>query len=726
MKFRRLIISIFSFLFLISSFHAQAADGMDPHSLKGRSLSDYVYNELTSRGISARQMALCRTQEDNFPYNISIRIKSTEGFEIHKERQYSTIVFIFNQEDIIDQFSFLEPFILWGQEQNFDFNINIILTACDKSQITGNDKMTGTEIYAEIIQGTESYCVLYSNLDAKKITTLTPGSGKQVCPLWLVDITNSSFEKNGINPQIKGSFYLSLYKLDILRSSRILSSFLTRDIPAVEMNIKKDQLKENQLINIYQDFLKAFSERTNFQNDTHYIPVDLFGNHFWITENITITMLLILITLSLVFICDLGFIFRKGHSMRTLRTKRAIKTLYLVPITIIILTVCLQLAQFPARLLYNNILRNPIAVLGIKVILSFTLISLFFLLELKFHKNVGSYTYEYLLRLSSLLNVFIFSAIDISLFYLFAVIYIIITISLHIKNSIALYIFFLLSLIPYFQLIFAISTHSTMTQILPLIFANPLYNLILSCAITPLSIILLRIYSRLIHKNKNASKKTKKLSVSENNTNENLPSVQDNQNSPNENNIAELQKKLKKRFPRYYALILILTVGIFIGLIFGATKLIQKTFKNKVEFGTFSGRVIDAPQSQFLSASYSDSNYYGGTIRQIKINTNKPATRVEVFVSGESENPIYYTTYTFTPSGKKNQIQFDFPDYPPEKFTVTYTPDNSAISIVDIYAYYDSDYYPEGFIENNTGSRRKIFVKEKSSLLISASSTGLK
>ena len=726
MKFRRLIISIFSFLFLISSLHAQAADGIDPHSLKGRALSNYVYNELTSKGISARQMALCRTQEDNFPYNISIRINSTEGFEIHKERQYSTVLFLFNQEDISDQFSFLVPFISWCQEQNFDFNINIILTACDKSQIAGNDKMTGTEIYAELIQGTESYCVLYSNLDAQKLTTLTPGSGKEVCPLWLVDTVNSSFEENGINPQIKGSFYLSLYKLDILRSSRILSSFLTRDIPAVEMNIRKDELKENQLLKIYQDFLKAFSDRTNFQDDTHYIPVDLFGKHFWITENFTITMLLILITLSLVFICDLGFIFRKGHSMRTLTTKRAIKTLYLVPITIIILTVCLQLAQFPAKLLYNTVLRDPLAVLGIKVILSFTLISLLFLLELKFHKNVGSYTYEYLLRLSSLLNVFVFSAIDISLFYLFALIYIIISISLHIKNSVALYIFFLLSMLPYFQLIFAISTYSTMTQILPLIFANPLYNLILSCAITPLSIILLRIYLRLIQRNTTISKKTKKTSISENNEKADTTTSQDNTNSSNENAIAELQKKLKKRFPRYYALILVLTVGIFIGLIFGATKLIQKTFINKVEFGTFAGRVIDAPQSQFLSASYNDSNYYGGTIRQIKIDTDKPATRVEVFVSGESENPIYYTTYTFTPSGKKNQIQFDFPDYPPEKFTVTYTPDNSAISIVDVYAYYDSDYYPEGFIENNTGSRRKIFVKEKSSLLISASSTGLK
>ena len=240
-------------------------------------------NLLISEKITPITQSLVSSGENAFNYNIIVDFPSKSNNESEK---VSNLIFIFNQEDIIDQFSFLEPFILWGQEQNFDFNINIILTACDKSQIAGNDKMTGTEIYAEIIQGTESYCVLYSNLDAKKITTLTPGSGKQVCPLWLVDITNSSFEKNGINPQIKGSFYLSLYKLDILRSSRILSSFLTRDIPAVEMNIKKDQLKENQLINIYQDFLKAFSERTNFQNDTHYIPVDLFGNHFWITENI--------------------------------------------------------------------------------------------------------------------------------------------------------------------------------------------------------------------------------------------------------------------------------------------------------------------------------------------------------------------------------------------------------------------------------------------------------
>lgn len=733
MKFRRIIFSIFLLIFVCINGIAQTetiTDIPDPSTFKGKQLSDYVYNELTGRKISARQLQLCRTEENNFPYNIIIQYNGTADSENTKQSPYDTILFLFNQDNILNHLDFIESFCNWCNQQEFNFNISIVLTACDKSQISGNDNMTGTEVFASMIQGSESYCAVYTNLDAEKINTITPGSGKMISPLWLVSLVNEILEENQIKSTIKGSFYLSLYKLDILRSSRILASLLTRNIPAVEISLRKADISDERLTKLYKNFVTDFSKKTSFREDTHYTPIKLFGKTFWIIEHLTIVLLLILITLSLISICDLGFIFRKGHSLRNLTTKRALRTLYLVPITIIILTLCLQLAQFPARLLNNTIIRNPLAVLGIKVIVSFVLISLFYLLELRFHKKADSYTYEYLLRLSSLLNVFLFSAIDISLFYLFATIYIIVSISLHIKNSVVLYIFFILSLLPYIHLIYTISIYSSITQLMPLLFANPLYNLILSCAITPLSIILLRIFLQLTQGKIKmpAKEEIKEIQPSESdnfsetdNSLQKLPAT-----LPEAQTFSEIQKKIKKRFPFLYILIIAVTIVLLIGIIFGSTKLIQNNFKNNVEFNNITGRIIDSPENQFLLVSYKDSNYYGGTIRQLFINTQKPATRVEIFVSGESENPIYYTTYTFSPSDKDNQIKFDFPDFPPERFTVNYTPDNSAVSIIDIYAYYDSDFYPEDFIEKPANSRRKVFIKEKTTILISTNSTGKK
>ena len=51
---------------------------------------------------------------------------------------------------------------------------------------------------------------------------------------------------------------------------------------------------------------------------------------------------------------------------------------------------------------------------------------------------------------------------------------------------------------------------------------------------------------------------------------------------------------------------------------------------------------------------------------------------------------------------------------------MNYTPDNSEVTIIDIYAYYDREYYPEEFITDISNSNRKVFVKEKISLVINS------
>lgn len=694
MKFKSLFISFFSLLLAVSALHAQYIPESDTRIYRGKELSDLLYEKLKKEGITARKQQLCRTPENNFPYNLLISIPKTVSEEKPAKAKFSSLVLVFPQDDAVSHLPFIEELIKWNKEVEFNFDVNILLTACDKPQISGNDKMTGTEVYADFNQGSETYCAVYSNLNAQKITTLTPGSAGQVSPLWLTKLVNDSLEANDFDPTIIGSFYISLYKQNLLRSSNTLASFLSRGTPAVELNIKASSADKNSLFLLYQNIITSFDNETDFKEDTHYIPVKLFSAHLWLTENITIILLIVLFTLSLFFICDLGFIFRTRHSIKTISTKRALKTLYLFPATIAVLWICLEIAQFISSAFFNSFMRNPIAVLGIKIAISFILISFAFLIELRFHANKDTYTYEYLLRLSTLLNIFVFSAIDISLFYLFAAIYIIISVSLLFKKTFSIYLFFILSMLPYLQLIFAIATYSTPQQIMPLIFASPLFNILFSCAITPLSILLFRIYLRL--KNTNKTKVSQNISVT------------------------QIQVKIKKKFPKYYALIQFITVIVFFGLIFLATLYIRNIFRTKINFGNFSGRVIDSPENLFLQAKYNDSSYYGGTIRQLSVNTSRPASRVEIFVSGETDNPVYYTTYTFTPSKNKNQIQFNLPDYPPENIVLNYTPDNSEVTIIDIYAYYDREYYPEEFITDTSNSKRKVFVKEKISLVINS------
>ena len=188
--------------------------------------------------------------------------------------------------------------------------------------------------------------------------------------------------------------------------------------------------------------------------------------------------------------------------------------------------------------------------------------------------------------------------------------------------------------------------------------------------------------------------------------------------------ISELDKinrKLKKRFQKTYAFIQILTILFFALIIILASRELRIQFSRNIELRRQNGIIKESLEANLLKASYTDSNYYGGTIRKIFINAEKKPLRIEVFVTGQTDNPVFYTAYTYSQTEKSNQVQFDLPDYPPEKFEISYTPDNSVLSTVDIFAYYDEKDYPEENIdqnENASKSRHKTFIKEKVSLSI--------
>ncbi|MCR5613342.1 hypothetical protein [Treponema sp.] len=674
--------------------------------LEGKALSDFVYNELSSGRINAQKIQLCRTTEQNFPYNIYIPV-SNAGSAHSETRPYNTVLLTFTQDDIQNRLDFIKKLASLKNETPIDFSLTILLTACDRQVLDGNESMTGSDVYAELIEGTESTCVLVSNLDSKKINSITPGSAKNVSPMWLVKLITTSLEKNNVSTVIKGNLFLSLYKLDILQSSQNLSSFLKRNIPATELNLIENSLSDEQLLCVYKDFLTGFSELTLFDNDVHYIPLHFFGKYYWVREFVSIVFLLSITFLSLVYFCDLGFIFRSFHSTKNLITKKTLRSFYLIPGTVLVLTLCLHIGQFFASLFFKSTLVNPIIVLGIKVIISFILVSIAYLAEIKLHKSAIHDVYEQLLMLSCLINIFIFSAIDITLVFLFVLIYLIIFISQFFKKTVLIYIFLILSILPYFLLIFEVMLNSTPSQLNPLIYAKPLYNLALSCAVTPFCFMLLRIYHFL---QKNNSTKIKAVTT-----------VSKNQTVP------ELKIKVQKAFPKHYIIIQGITVTILILILFFSTLLLRARYRKTSDFSYIKGSIEEIDTNNLLNVKHTDSNYYSGTIRNLFINTKQKAVRVEIFVSGETENPVFYTMHSYSQLSNSSKVKFDLPDFPPEVFSISYTPDNSSISKIDIYAYYDKDSYPNEYLKNNSQNKstfRKTYIKEKVSIVMQLNQAG--
>ena len=683
----------FFFLFILCSLLAGAtAQNLTP---RGKKLADLIYEDLNRNGISARKLSLFHSEENNFPYNIHISVNRNQDLTRSEEKTYNTILFVFSLEEIYSRLNFLYDFIQITREKNYDFNINILLSSSDRHEISGNENMTGTQMYCDLIEGTESQCAVPINFTSKSLYTISAGSNLKLAPLWLLKLVTGCLEKNQIYPVINGDMFISLYKIGILSSSIKLSAFLSSDIPAVEVNFPESFTDSEKFKSILSLFIDSFNEQTEFNNDVHYIPIKISNHYLWIGEGITIIFLISTIILCLLIISDMGFLFRKKHSQKNLMTKRSLRSMYLIPGTIIISTLFLLVGQFFSNLAYNLHMRNLIILLGIKVIISIVLVLVSYLLELKIHKKASDYSYGYLVSISSFLNIFIFSAIDITFFYLFALIYIIFVISRLFKKTVSLYIFLIISILPYFLLLFESVLYSSNRQILPFILSKPLYNLALSCALTPVYLTVLRIIS-----NFNIKDKKEKLSASQ--------------------NFNTLYTSLKSRFPKYYILFQVITVAIFIGAVFVMSYMIRKQFAKKYSGYNMPGQIVETNSNSILKVSYKDSNYYGGTIRRISIDTGREAVRVDITVSGQSDNPVYYSTNIYEQIGKSNQIQFKLPDYPPQNFTISYTPDNSNISIIRIAAYYPESDYPEELIFQKTNSRlrRKIFYKETAVIAI--------
>ena len=100
-------------LLLIMPFLLFSAAADEP--LRGKPLADSIYNDLSRNGINSRKITLFRSEEDNFPYNIQLNVKTLEKEPSIEERQYTAILLVFSQEEIAQRMQFLYNLIAVGR-----------------------------------------------------------------------------------------------------------------------------------------------------------------------------------------------------------------------------------------------------------------------------------------------------------------------------------------------------------------------------------------------------------------------------------------------------------------------------------------------------------------------------------------------------------------------------------------------------------------------------------
>lgn len=612
----------------------------------GAELSDNVFAKLESRAqkksgakISVEKIPLTTAAFEKFPYNVLI------GFPQKSEENLSHKTFIVaaTQEDFIKHEDFFSELLEFATDGKFSFDLDFVFTAGDFRNISGNERTMGTEVFCRGIEGTQETHALVLDFSRTKKNFVTPGSARDVSPLYLVRALCSELDKNSVKYDIFGEAYLSLFRLGILKDEARLAAFLSREIPAVMLNMISEKNDRSAELKSIENFLSQIDFPANVKWSRHYIPLKFFQKRIWITERQILVALMAFTALCLLILSDFGFLFRK-HSRRLAKIKSsALKSNYLIFLTMAFLAASLFAGQTIASALQKAGARNLLFLFAFKLLTPFFIVSALYPIEIRLHKNITPYTYEYILSTSALLNIFIFSTIDISLFFLFSLEYIILMISRTAKNTAFLYFFMALFFLPFVPPLYSILIYSDARKISNLIFCNLANNIILSFALVPLSLLWLRVLARL-------------------------------------NFMAES----KRRFFAFYAMASAATLAGIVAISSLAIFATNRIFFNDVEQNRPFARVEDSVGN--ASVSIFDSEYYGGKIRSIEISSKKIPERYSIFVQDENENPFYFSIYEI--SHENGRAEFLLPENPPQNLTVAYTPNSSDNSIITVEAYF--------------------------------------
>ena len=344
-------------------------------------------------------------------------------------------------------------------------------------------------------------------------------------------------------------------------------------------------------------------------------------------------------------LADFAFIFRRRTKRLVVIKRRALRSNYLILLTALIVALSFFLGQGIAKIFQSLGVLNPMVLFVIKLAPAFFIISTVYPLELSRHSHLSTYHYEYILSISAILNIFIFSLFDIGLFFLFAIEYLILALSRAFKSRRSIFIFIALFITPYLPVLYSIIFFSDGQTIYKLIFCGFGQNLVLAFALVPFNLLWLRILARLNIKTKDS----------------------------------------KKRTVGY----IVTSAACFAGLSLFSVIVIYsltKIFFTKIDPTQIKARVFNSEKIERTNAQVYDTEYYGGKIRRVEISSSEEAERFTVIVNGKNANPVYFSVYDTLSTEKSTE--FLLPDNPPKKLTVMYTPDSTSDQDIIIHAYY--------------------------------------
>lgn len=618
----------------------------------GSELSKAIEHDLINAGFSPSRANLTPTGQDVFPFNIILNFPASQlkpvssgqkkTLQTVSEDSRTSLILCFTQKDAEENKETLFPFFKKIQSSSFPFSLTVLFSALDDSPISGNDHLCGTEVFARTYEDPDHAAAIVLSLGSKGKTTVTAGSSNDSSPSWLLKRIVSAFKTSGDPIEFPHPFF-SLYRLGVLPDDARMASFIHVQIPCASVSFAADTS-----LNALLSLLNSYGIQGTENWDRHYAFFHIKNSTVLLNERFFVIIFLVFGVVSLLILSSFSFTGNRSSYMNDF-----IRTWYVIPLTLAVSFISLEAGQFLCPFIPFIMHAPPIVLFGIKLFFSCIFISVLFIVQEQLRLPVAPFIYGYLLTLMAVINVFVFSTLDLSLFILFAAEYVIIYIARTAKKIIPLFLFVILMLLPFLPYAVSLLNGASSDALRNIVLCSPSGNIFLSCALFPFQIMYLRILVRL-----NLFGKVHEL-------------------------------PLKKVFLRAA-----ISIAVLITVSSMPLFLIQKLFpihKAASSSSDFSGVLFtNAPSPEHLAVSTYETSFRGMTTRHVLITTDKEAVRCTVSVSANGKTPVYDSLYEYDINEQTQTASFLIPDYPPQSFTIDYAAESEDDSNITVTVYFST------------------------------------
>lgn len=596
-------------------------------NLNGVELCDYVYNYLKDNKLSPQSQSLLSSGTNQFPYNILLNFYSLNNNSKNLVLNFPIEEFEYSKNIIIELASFIE-------KNHFPFDTTILLSYGDSPKLSKSNMIFGSEIFINSLSSTKDYSAIIVNCNEKE-NSISANNSSYISPLWLLKTAYKSFKEEGISSNLPSNYLCHFYKQDVSIVKKTMELFMENKVQTIELNFDNKQATVNNILNILKNCISEYADKETLEWDQHTLMFSILNKNIWISE----TDLIKIVIFTCFIVLFLVYIYTIYHNNVAKKIIALIRGNWFIGIFILLGTITQLSVGKTLFLLFDNYLNlqnHFFYLLTFQITLLFLFIIDFYYIENIFNKNLITKGIDFQCCIFSLLNILLFSLIDLTLFPLFLINFIIFMISYYSKNNYFRSILLVISLLSYFPYLNSLLSLSQISKLENYLLNRPQIILCISFILTPDFLLLFRI----------------------------------------------LFSHSKKNEQKMYYLNSFIYLIVLIILLFISFYVQDKSKKQKSETLNYT---ISTNNDDNFDIFYSDELVFGDIVRTISINMEKQPVTCSVTVNS-SHSPVLYSYNDFV-QNNLNSATFITTHYPPKELSFSYGTQStdSTISVTVIF-----------------------------------------